>query len=1016
MCRSQWEEYSGGAQTLSYRRLMEANNRHTNAVDYISTNPTGEWEDANQTSAVSLSADPLSAHKHGRALMSVRPGDDWRMRMVFFPGDERETFYRGMSGVMCAPDAAINDPSCRIARRTHKEVAYSGYGGYRNGCTLNSRYNAWVCNARDLIPARFIIESMDADAGSRRLQPVALASAGYVDLMNSGFHQLQQFITIVAVNRTYDLAFTSTNPRHLRLMFPNADGRMYDYNRPGDLTGRHVHAGALYHHTAQQTRVIITLFYSNPEMLEVYTTLPRWTCSTDKGCRWEPIRKLVRPLEFHMPNFNSYNFSMRKPVITDPCGSNAFAMWEKKIYVLVCGGPNAWVEIYTIPIIVLSIGVEVSVEQFFDQHYFTRNLCSLFSIPAHRMRVPRPVAENTRRRRLSDGTVETTRTLSIEFHIDAVDPCSQVSSCGENGECTDGACVCNEGWQTPTWCEGGECECSEQSGCDKSCSLCVVGSPSKCVQCPSTGVNRLVHNSSCAEACPSLRYFADPEAMTCAPCHSTCLTCSGATSDICTSCDSVGANAYMLNGVCVARCPSEGYYVDANRVCLPCHSSCRRCAGPRATECHACHTNPCALSTCPAAVRPILDVLNFWTVYHQVAHRTGVCVSSCPAGRAPRPMGAGAGGGWLASFVHQASTQYECAPCASACRVCRVPLSTRHCIGCNDGASGNGQRCRYACSDGGYPVTIKQYKIRPDVGYTLDYGTRPGCGICRNYDCQTCLPDDPYTCVLRGCKANYVRSVTPALGQNCTENCPNTSYVTSTRQCEPCHSSCQTCDGAGAHSCLTCDAMSTLQYMHRGQCLAACPPGFAPNATNYCEPCDPSCATCLLPATHVDVELAVSRAHETPRVPDLWNWFQGAAGESCDQTCASQGGRTCDHGRTHDVMTEAQMRDIAAATGVTCNAFMSYLSGQPLLNAPAQCTNPHGCGQYFGTCCWNSWPWPRDTTCSSKFELDSRFCHCSPNPTCTSCLPVPTSLPFLRGSVCSAFCSRGQYGDVATGR
>ena len=41
-----------------------------------------------------------------------------------------------------------------------------------------------------MIPARLIIESMDEDHTSRSLTPVAVASGGYVDLMNAGWdHQ-----------------------------------------------------------------------------------------------------------------------------------------------------------------------------------------------------------------------------------------------------------------------------------------------------------------------------------------------------------------------------------------------------------------------------------------------------------------------------------------------------------------------------------------------------------------------------------------------------------------------------------------------------------------------------------------------------------------------------------------------------------------------------------------------------------------------------------------------------------
>ena len=65
-----------------------------------------------------------------------------------------------------------------------------GYGTYRDGCSFNAGWNAWVCSNASLTPARLIVESMDADHKSRSLVPVALATGGYVDLMNAGWdHQ-----------------------------------------------------------------------------------------------------------------------------------------------------------------------------------------------------------------------------------------------------------------------------------------------------------------------------------------------------------------------------------------------------------------------------------------------------------------------------------------------------------------------------------------------------------------------------------------------------------------------------------------------------------------------------------------------------------------------------------------------------------------------------------------------------------------------------------------------------------
>ena len=277
------------------------------------------------------------------------------------------------TGAACDALSALYDPACRARRKTHREVAYAengfGYGVYRQGGSKKDKYNAWLCRGADVIPARLIIESLDADHMTRMLVPVALASGGYVDLLNGGWDhssalecggyscmkRMQTFHATVAVNRSYDLAFTATNPETLRLMMPHGGGELEE----GD------HA---------QSRLLVSIFYSNPEKLEVYFN-----------------GRKVPPLEAHLPSNNQFNFSMVKPTIDDGCGANAFAAWENKIHVLLCGGIPG-IEIKTVDAVVLSLGIEVTTENFFDSHYLVRNLASLFGIPSERMRVPKIVA------------------------------------------------------------------------------------------------------------------------------------------------------------------------------------------------------------------------------------------------------------------------------------------------------------------------------------------------------------------------------------------------------------------------------------------------------------------------------------------------------------------------------------------------------------------------------------------------------------------------------------------------
>ena len=62
----------------------------------------------NRTTTVAVSA-------RGRQLASATEAD-WRNRMVFYPGDERD-FYRGQSGIACEASSALYDPACRTPRK-----------------------------------------------------------------------------------------------------------------------------------------------------------------------------------------------------------------------------------------------------------------------------------------------------------------------------------------------------------------------------------------------------------------------------------------------------------------------------------------------------------------------------------------------------------------------------------------------------------------------------------------------------------------------------------------------------------------------------------------------------------------------------------------------------------------------------------------------------------------------------------------------------------------------------------
>ena len=190
----------------------------------------------------------------------------------------------------------------------------------------------------------------------------------------------------------------------------------------------------------------------------------------------------ILPLEHWMLGNNFYNFTAKKPMITDPCGSNMFAQWENKQYVLLCGGIPG-LEIRTVDLVVLSLGIEVTTEDFFDSQYLVRNLASLFGIPTDRMRVPRIVAGSK----------------NVDIEIGKEDLCEKVASCGVHGRCYEGECICDDGWRTPQdgSCTGGDCMCSEQVGCASDCVTCVPGNTNN-ASCTSCGGDALLNQSTVA--------------------------------------------------------------------------------------------------------------------------------------------------------------------------------------------------------------------------------------------------------------------------------------------------------------------------------------------------------------------------------------------------------------------------------------------------------------------------------------------------------------------------------------
>uniref|UniRef100_A0A3P9PH58 PKHD1 like 1, tandem duplicate 2 n=1 Tax=Poecilia reticulata TaxID=8081 RepID=A0A3P9PH58_POERE len=248
----------------------------------------------------------------------------------------------------------------------------------RKNCTYMSAWQSYRCFGLNY--RMVAIESLDSDTETRRLSPVAVLGDGFVDLINPQDHgwcagytcqrRVSLFHSIMATGRAFDVYFTGVSPQKLRLLMLNAD--------PSE-------------------SVLVSVFYSNPQRLDVYVE-----------------DRLVAPSNA-VWNQDGSDYVLREPAyaefvphINASMGTNFFDQDYKMLKVLLRGsGP---LEIRTAPVLVLAFNMPALTEDQFFGDSLVQNLALLLRVPANMIRVSRVVREGggaARRRKRSAGlTVE----------------------------------------------------------------------------------------------------------------------------------------------------------------------------------------------------------------------------------------------------------------------------------------------------------------------------------------------------------------------------------------------------------------------------------------------------------------------------------------------------------------------------------------------------------------------------------------------------------------------------------
>ena len=176
----------------------------------------------------------------------------------------------------------------------------------------------------------------------------------------------------------------------------------------------------------------------------------------------------------------------------------------------------------------------------------------------------------------------------------------------------------------------------------------------------------------------------------------------------------------------------------------------------------------------------------------------------------------------VAGYYQNPTTQ-QCTACDSSCQTCNGSNATS-CLSCKAGtyllASNNS--C-VACTAAGYYQNT----------------TNQQCGTCDS-SCQTCSGSNATSCL--SCKTGMYLLAS----NNSCVSCNVAGYYqnTTSQQCTACDSSCQTCNGSNATSCLSC---KTGKYLlaSNNSCVTCTVVGYYQNTTTQqCTACDSSCLTC----------------------------------------------------------------------------------------------------------------------------------------------------------------------------
>eukprot|EP00741_Cyanophora_paradoxa_P015378 tig00020876_g14844.t1 len=243
----------------------------------------------------------------------------------------------------------------------------------RKDCLLVPAGNAYWCLGPELNHQQVVFASQDADSLTRRIGPVGVYVDDALDVINGpsffgwcmGYRcrtKPSTFFTVIPAGRRANVSFTGTMP---------------DVMTVSQLTG-----------TASDS-MVVSLLYMRAHRIDVFVR----GAGAGAGAA---VASVFVPMNASVPR------------LTDPVGSNHFDFVARRLHLVVRGG-GAVVTLRVVPVVKVSLTVEMPTEQFLNSGTasFVQGLAFMLNIDPLRIRVVSVVAGTSRRSLLAgESTVD----------------------------------------------------------------------------------------------------------------------------------------------------------------------------------------------------------------------------------------------------------------------------------------------------------------------------------------------------------------------------------------------------------------------------------------------------------------------------------------------------------------------------------------------------------------------------------------------------------------------------------